>query len=51
MDLYPTFPIFVHNSKTPRVAAHFAVLHYAAAYVGLEVDLNLLAAVRTHHHE
>ena len=51
LDLHPTLPIFVHNSKTPRVAAHLAVLHDAAVYVGLEVDLNLLAAVRTYHHE
>ena len=47
----PTLDIAIvagsEDADAPRVAAHLAVLHEAASHVGLEVDLDLLAAVRT----
>ena len=39
------------DAQTPRIAAHLAVLHEAAARVGLDVDLHFLTAVRTRHDE
>ena len=39
------------DTHPPRVAADFAVLDEAAFHVGLEIDLDLLAAVRARHEE
>ena len=35
------------HTDAPRIAAHLAVLDERAAHVGLDVDLDLLSAVRT----
>src|SRR5437867_13374331 len=37
------------DTHSPRVAADFAVLDESAFDVGLEIDLDLLAAVRARH--
>jgi hypothetical protein len=39
--------VVIDDPKAPRVAAHLAILHERSANVRLEVNLNLLAAVRT----
>src|SRR5882762_3346156 len=39
------------NAHPPRVAAHLAVLDERAVDVGLDVDFDLLAAVRAGHRE
>ena len=48
-SLYPPVIPILHDSETPRVTAHLAVLHDSAAQIWLEVNLDLLATVRTHH--
>src|SRR5687768_11224851 len=39
------------DPQPPWIAAHLAVLHEASARVGLDVDLDFFAAVRTRHDE
>jgi hypothetical protein len=41
--------ILVPHSDQPGVAAYFAVLHEIAVRVGLEIQLDLLTAVRARH--
>jgi hypothetical protein len=46
-----TFAMAARNPDAPRIAAHFAVLNEAADDVGLDVDFEVLPAVRTRHSE
>ena len=39
------------HADPPGIAADFAVLDEAAVHIGLEVDFDLLPAIRTHHDE
>jgi len=50
-NLYPAFAVLIDDMKAPWVAAHFAVLHERPANIGLEVNLDLFAAVRTRDDE
>ena len=49
LGLYPPLAVLVHDLQTPRVAADLAVLNDGSAHVWLDIDLDRLAAVRTHH--
>ena len=40
---------FMQDPHAPRIAAHFAILDEAPRDVGLDVDLDVLAAVGTAH--
>jgi hypothetical protein len=45
------FAILVEHSNQPGVAAHFTVLHEISPRVRLEIQLDLLTAVRARHKE
>ena len=47
----PTVAIAARYADAPWVAAHFAVLNEAAGDIGLNVDFDILAAVRTRHNK
>ncbi len=47
LDVHPPFTLVVLDVQAPRVAADLAILDQGASNVRLDVDLNLLAAVRT----
>jgi hypothetical protein len=50
-DLHVAIVAGPEDADAPRVAAHLAVLHEAPAHVGLEINLDLLAAIRAYHLE
>jgi hypothetical protein len=48
-DFNVNFVVFAGDADRPRVAAYLAILDVAAANIGLDVELDLLAAIGTGH--